>query len=171
MLSFLYLFFLVFPFCNICYKQLLNKSCFLLILLYLQLTSFFIIKARLHKYRFDYRGDMTVDLCAELLSRNLYYRRFFPYYTESILSGIDENGSCSITVLKISQFFIFFRIIASIKTHIRFVLFFFWDFMFQFFVLIYQRSATFQVKELFSVTILQECCLLLLMLLRDQENR
>lgn len=35
---------------------------------------------------------MTVDLCAELLSRNLYYRRFFPYYTGAILAGIDENG-------------------------------------------------------------------------------
>ncbi|MCP9265157.1 Proteasome subunit beta type-1 [Dirofilaria immitis] len=34
-----------------------------------------LLEARLHKYRFDYRGDMTVDLCAELLSRNLYYRR------------------------------------------------------------------------------------------------
>ncbi|VDN06521.1 unnamed protein product [Thelazia callipaeda] len=51
-----------------------------------------LLEARLHKYRFDYRGDMTVDLCAELLSRNLYYRRFFPYYTGAILSGIDENG-------------------------------------------------------------------------------
>uniref|UniRef100_A0A914R1T9 Uncharacterized protein n=1 Tax=Parascaris equorum TaxID=6256 RepID=A0A914R1T9_PAREQ len=50
------------------------------------------IVARLHKYRFDYRGDMTVDLCAELLARNLYYRRFFPYYTGSILAGIDEDG-------------------------------------------------------------------------------
>ncbi|MFH4983158.1 hypothetical protein AB6A40_009867 [Gnathostoma spinigerum] len=52
-----------------------------------------LLEARLHKYRFDYRADMTVDLCAELLSRNLYYRRFFPYYTGSILAGIDENGN------------------------------------------------------------------------------
>ncbi|VDK42789.1 unnamed protein product [Anisakis simplex] len=43
--------------------------------------------SRLHKYRFDYRDDMTVDLCSELLSRNLYYRRFFPYYTGAILAG------------------------------------------------------------------------------------
>ena len=35
---------------------------------------------------------MSVDLCAELLSRTLYYRRFFPYYTGAILAGIDENG-------------------------------------------------------------------------------
>ncbi|VDM51818.1 unnamed protein product [Angiostrongylus costaricensis] len=51
-----------------------------------------VLQARLHKYRFDYRTDMSVDLMAELLSRNLYYRRFFPYYTGSILAGIDENG-------------------------------------------------------------------------------
>jgi 20S proteasome subunit beta 6 len=51
-----------------------------------------VLESRLHKYRFDYRTDMTVDLCAELLSRNLYYRRFFPYYTGAILSGIDEDG-------------------------------------------------------------------------------
>ncbi|PIO58211.1 hypothetical protein TELCIR_20359, partial [Teladorsagia circumcincta] len=48
--------------------------------------------SRLHKYRFDYRTDMSVDLMAELLARNLYYRRFFPYYTGAILAGIDENG-------------------------------------------------------------------------------
>ncbi|KAF1761530.1 hypothetical protein GCK72_009786 [Caenorhabditis remanei] len=51
-----------------------------------------VLQSRLHKYRFDYRADMSVDLCAELLSRNLYYRRFFPYYTGAILAGIDENG-------------------------------------------------------------------------------
>lgn len=35
---------------------------------------------------------MTVDLCSELLARNLYYKRFFPYYTGAILCGIDEKG-------------------------------------------------------------------------------
>ncbi|CAD6188271.1 unnamed protein product [Caenorhabditis auriculariae] len=51
-----------------------------------------VLQSRLHKYRFDYRSDMSVDLCAELLSRNLYYRRFFPYYTGAVLAGIDEHG-------------------------------------------------------------------------------
>ncbi|KAH7708849.1 CRE-PBS-6 protein [Aphelenchoides avenae] len=51
-----------------------------------------LLEARLHKYRFDYRCDMTVDLCAEMLARNLYYRRFFPYYTGAILAGVDEEG-------------------------------------------------------------------------------
>ncbi|EPB69954.1 peptidase, T1 family [Ancylostoma ceylanicum] len=51
-----------------------------------------VLQSRLHKYRFDYRTDMSCDLMAELLARNLYYRRFFPYYTGAILAGIDENG-------------------------------------------------------------------------------
>ncbi|KAF8383223.1 pbs-6 [Pristionchus pacificus] len=51
-----------------------------------------LLETHLHKYRFDYRSNMTVDLCAELLARNLYYRRFFPYYTGAILAGIDEHG-------------------------------------------------------------------------------
>ncbi|CAJ0939388.1 unnamed protein product, partial [Mesorhabditis belari] len=51
-----------------------------------------VLQSRLHKYRFDYRSEMTVDLCAELLARNLYYRRFFPYLTGAILAGVDENG-------------------------------------------------------------------------------
>ncbi|CAI4226024.1 unnamed protein product [Auanema sp. JU1783] len=51
-----------------------------------------VLQSRLHKFRFDYRADMTVDLGSELLSRNLYYKRFFPYYTGAILAGIDEKG-------------------------------------------------------------------------------
>ena len=35
---------------------------------------------------------MTVDLCSEMLSRNLYYKRFFPYYTGAVLAGVDEKG-------------------------------------------------------------------------------
>jgi len=51
-----------------------------------------VLQTRLHKYKFDYRHDMTVDFCAELLARNLYYKRFFPYYTGAVLCGIDEFG-------------------------------------------------------------------------------
>uniref|UniRef100_A0AC35UCT2 Proteasome subunit beta n=1 Tax=Rhabditophanes sp. KR3021 TaxID=114890 RepID=A0AC35UCT2_9BILA len=51
-----------------------------------------LLESRLHKFRFDYRKDMTVDLCSELLARNLYNRRFFPFYTGAVLAGIDEKG-------------------------------------------------------------------------------
>jgi len=51
-----------------------------------------VLVGRLHKFRFDYRKDMTVDYVSEMLARTLYYKRFFPYYTGVVLSGIDEHG-------------------------------------------------------------------------------
>ena len=51
-----------------------------------------VLQAKIHKFRFDYRQDLSVDLCSQLLSRTLYSKRFFPYYTCAVLSGIDEFG-------------------------------------------------------------------------------
>jgi len=51
-----------------------------------------VLESRLHKFRFDHRCDMTVDLCSELLARNLYYKRFFPYYTGVVLCGVNDKG-------------------------------------------------------------------------------
>lgn len=51
-----------------------------------------VLSARIHKFRFDYREDLSVDLCSELLARTLYSKRFFPYYTGAVLLGIDEFG-------------------------------------------------------------------------------
>ncbi|KAI1722997.1 proteasome subunit domain-containing protein [Ditylenchus destructor] len=51
-----------------------------------------VLEYRLHKFRFDYRHDMPVDFCAQMLSRTLYYKRFFPYYTGVVLAGLDEFG-------------------------------------------------------------------------------
>ena len=50
------------------------------------------LKARMARYKFDYRQPMSADLVAEMLSRNLYYRRFFPYLTGVVLAGITEKG-------------------------------------------------------------------------------
>jgi len=51
-----------------------------------------ILETNLHKYRFDRKEDMSVDMCAQMLARILYRRRFFPLYTCAILSGIDDFG-------------------------------------------------------------------------------
>jgi len=51
-----------------------------------------LLEARLHKFRFEHRVDMPVDMCSEMMARNLYYKRFFPYFTGAILAGIDEKG-------------------------------------------------------------------------------
>lgn len=51
-----------------------------------------VLSAKINKFRFDYRQDLPVDMCAELLSRILYSKRFFPYYTGAILLGIDDFG-------------------------------------------------------------------------------
>ena len=35
---------------------------------------------------------MSVDKFAMMLSRVLYYKRFFPYLTGSILAGLNDKG-------------------------------------------------------------------------------
>jgi len=52
-----------------------------------------LLHSRMAKYAFDYRTPMSVDLCSEMLARNLYYNRFFPLYTGVVLAGIAEDGT------------------------------------------------------------------------------
>jgi 20S proteasome subunit beta 6 len=43
-------------------------------------------------YRYQHGKPMSVKACAQRLSTILYQKRFFPYYTNAILGGLDEEG-------------------------------------------------------------------------------
>mmetsp|Transcript_85278 Transcript_85278/g.172913 ORF Transcript_85278/g.172913 Transcript_85278/m.172913 type:complete len:220 (+) Transcript_85278:92-751(+) len=50
------------------------------------------LKARIVMYEHKHRRQPSVRAIGQMLSTILYYKRFFPYYTFNILSGIDEEG-------------------------------------------------------------------------------
>merc|ERR1712087_999955 len=50
------------------------------------------LKARIVMYEHKHRRQPSVVAIAQMLSTTLYYKRFFPYYTFNILSGIDDEG-------------------------------------------------------------------------------
>merc|ERR1712224_20327 len=51
-----------------------------------------VLAARIKIYKFDHGKEPTITGIAQMLSTILYGKRFFPYYTFNILSGIDGNG-------------------------------------------------------------------------------
>jgi len=51
-----------------------------------------VLQARMKIYKFNFHSDMTVNEVAGLLSRTLYYKRFFPYYVGCTLAGITSEG-------------------------------------------------------------------------------
>ncbi|KAK2567138.1 Proteasome subunit beta type-1-B [Acropora cervicornis] len=56
------------------------------------LTLTKVIKARLQMYEHEHGSEMSCPAIAQMLSTELYYRRFFPYYTYNILAGLDSEG-------------------------------------------------------------------------------
>ncbi|KAF2405377.1 proteasome subunit beta type-1 precursor [Trichodelitschia bisporula] len=44
-------------------------------------------------YKYQHGKDMSVAACAQRLSHILYGKRFFPYYVQALLGGIDEKGA------------------------------------------------------------------------------
>jgi len=50
------------------------------------------LKARIVMYEHQHRKQPSVVAIAQLLSTTLYYKRFFPYYTFNVLSGVDDEG-------------------------------------------------------------------------------
>ncbi|CAK5024236.1 unnamed protein product [Meloidogyne enterolobii] len=51
-----------------------------------------LLQLRQNQYKFNYQHQMTTEMFASMLSRILYSRRFFPFYTGCIAGGIDTKG-------------------------------------------------------------------------------
>ncbi len=43
-------------------------------------------------YKYQHGKDMSLKACAQRLATILYGKRFFPYYVQAILGGLDEEG-------------------------------------------------------------------------------
>ena len=43
-------------------------------------------------YKYQHGKNMSVKACAQRLATILYSKRFFPYYVQCILGGLDEHG-------------------------------------------------------------------------------
>ncbi|OUC41425.1 peptidase, T1 family [Trichinella nativa] len=51
-----------------------------------------VLRTRIQQYLFTFNEYMDIHAAAQLLSRTLYFRRFFPYYVGAIIGGIDRDG-------------------------------------------------------------------------------
>jgi 20S proteasome subunit beta 6 len=51
-----------------------------------------ILKARMQVYELNNEKEMSLHAISQMLSRTLYYRRFFPYYTFNLLAGVSPKG-------------------------------------------------------------------------------
>ncbi|CAH1786130.1 unnamed protein product [Owenia fusiformis] len=56
------------------------------------LTLTKVLEARLKMYEHEHHKPMSTKAIAAMLSTILYYKRFFPYYVNNILGGLDEEG-------------------------------------------------------------------------------
>jgi len=51
-----------------------------------------LLLSRMQVYRLNHDKEMSVHAISQMLSRTLYYRRFFPYYTFNLLGGVNDKG-------------------------------------------------------------------------------
>jgi len=51
-----------------------------------------VLKAHMQTYQLNHGKEMSVRAISQMLSRTLYYRRFFPYYTFNLLAGLTDDG-------------------------------------------------------------------------------
>jgi 20S proteasome subunit beta 6 len=47
---------------------------------------------RVQWYKYTHEKEISTPAFAQLLSTTLYGKRFFPYYTFSIVGGLDQDG-------------------------------------------------------------------------------
>ena len=50
------------------------------------------LNAIVKMYKYQHDKKMTVTACAQRLATILYEKRFFPYYVQAILGGLDDEG-------------------------------------------------------------------------------
>jgi 20S proteasome subunit beta 6 len=51
-----------------------------------------LLDLRLREYIDNHDKEMSTPSVAQLLSTNLYYRRFFPFYAFNVVGGVDKEG-------------------------------------------------------------------------------
>ncbi|XP_055707646.1 proteasome subunit beta type-1 [Phlebotomus papatasi] len=54
------------------------------------LTS--LINAKMQMYKHQHQRTMSTNAIAQMISITMYNKRFFPYYTSTIVAGLDVNG-------------------------------------------------------------------------------
>lgn len=56
------------------------------------LTFAKVIESKVRNYLYEHNRVISTPAAAQLMSIQLYYKRFFPYYVSNIVAGLDEEG-------------------------------------------------------------------------------
>ena len=51
-----------------------------------------ILDSQVKMYSYDHNHEISTQAASQLISIMLYNRRFFPYYIDNIVAGVDANG-------------------------------------------------------------------------------
>ena len=58
-----------------------------------------VIQRRNVNYQHNHKKSMSVAAAAQLVGNTLYYKRFFPYYSFTLVAGLDTEGERSASLL------------------------------------------------------------------------